>query len=362
MRNDTVRNEPPTPRGVCALGPLRVALAVAGFAAWTLFGSVGFAQTQPEEKPDAPAPISTLERAAPPSTGRKAKAIPATTGEHHPHATAEIPTNSDALAAKLSNPSAPILSFRSFMDITAYRGSAAPDTAKYSFTLTTQPAFPVFVGPAAFIFRPTINIQFGAPYIDSGGTVRQATGIGNWQLDTLYGKTLKNGLMVMGGLQTQFPSATKSELRADWGFGPEALLGYAKGNVVFGMLVSYTWQFKQEPGLKKQTVGAQYFYGINIGNGWQLSACPNWVFDRDTRQLTFPLGLGVSKMVIFPKRNKPLQVGVQVWAYPAQDNTLGPAWVLRFMLVPIAPIPWQKKTQAEMAAAATSMSRPPPRF
>jgi len=338
---------------------LRLAFAVVGVAAWALCGSVGFAQTQPETDPDAPTPVVGIERAAPPSTGKR-KAIPPTTGQHHPHATAEVPTNTDALAAKLSNPSAPLLSFRTFLDTTTYRGTAAPGAAKWGFSMETQPAFPVFVGPAALIFRPTIILEFGQPYVDSGGNVRKFNGIGNWQIDTLYGKTLKNGLMVMGGVQTQFPSATKKEVRQDWGFGPEALLGYAKGNVVFGMLAAYTWQFPQDSSLKKQTLGAQYFYGINLGNAWQLSACPTWSFDRDTRQLTFPLGIGIMKMVVFPKRQKPMQVGASLWAYVAKDDTLGPTWVLRVTCVPVATIDWQKKIQKEMAAAATAaMSKPP---
>ena len=361
MQSHTMSNESSMPAERCALDLLCCAFVVVGFAACTLFGSVGFAQTQPEAKADTTAPIMPVARATS-GLGRKAKAIPPTTGAHHPHATGEIPESNDALMAKLANPSAPVLSFRTFLDTTAYRGTAAPGTAKYSFTMTTQPALPFFVGPAALILRPTINIQFGEPYIDSGGNVQKKTGLGNWQLDTLYGKTLKNGLMVMGGVSTQFPSATSKEVRGDWGFGPEALLGYAKGNVVFGMLASYTWQFPQESALKKQTVGAQYFYGINIGNAWQISACPSWTFDRDTRQLTFPLGIGLNKMVVFPKRKKPLMVGVELWGYPAQDDTLGPVWLLRINIIPIAPIPWQKKVQKEMAAAATAAMRPPPRF
>jgi hypothetical protein len=359
MQSDTMRNESPMPVERCALDLLCCAFVVVAFSAWTLCASVGFAQTQPAADPDAPAPVS-FGRAAPASTGHR-KAIPPTTGKHHPHATAEVPLNKDALAAKLSNPSAPLLSFRSFLDTTTYRGTAAPGAAKWGFSMETQPAFPFFVGPAALIVRPTIILEFGQPYVDSAGTVRKFNGIGNWQLDTLYGKTLKNGLMVMGGVSTQFPSATKKEVRQDWGFGPEAVLGYAKGNVVFGMLVSYTWQFPQVSDLKKQTVGAQYFYGINLGNAWQLNACPTWEFDRDTRQLTFPLAVGFNKMVVFPKRQKPMQVGLSLWTYVAQDDTLGPTWVMRVMFVPVAAIPWQKKVQREMAAA-TSMSRPPPRF
>ena len=358
----TMRNNPPVPSETCVRGLLCVTSAVVGFAAWSLFGSVGFAQTQPEADPDAPAPIMTAERAAAPSTGRGRKTIPPTTGEHHPHATGEIPESKDALMAKLANPSAPLMSYRTFMDTVAYRGTAAPGTAKYSFDLETQPAFPFFLGPGNLIFRPTIIIQFGEPYIDSSGSVRKATGIGNWNLDTLYGKTFKNGLMVMGGVSTQFPSATTKEVRQDWGVGPEALLGYAKGNVVFGMIVSYSWKFPQVSGLKKQLVFAQYFYGINLGNAWQLTACPVWYFDRDSRQLTFPIGIGINKMVVFPKRNKPLQVGVELWAYPAQDDTLGPIWQLRVVVIPMSGVPWQKKKQRERGAAASAAMRPPPRF
>ena len=200
MQSDTMRNESPMPAERCSLDLLCCAFVVVGFSAWTLCASVGFAQTQPETAPrrSGTARIVSIGRR------RQARDIERRSrrprGQHHPHATAEVPVNTDALAAKLSNPSAPLLSFRTFLDTTTYRGTAAPGAAKWGFSMETQPAFPFFVGPAALILRPTIILEFGQPYVDSAGNVRKFNGIGNWQLDTLYGKTLKNGLMVMGGL------------------------------------------------------------------------------------------------------------------------------------------------------------------
>jgi hypothetical protein len=55
-------------------------------------------------------------------------------------------------------------------------------------------------------------------------------------------------------------------------------------------------------------------------------------------------------------------VGASLWTYVAQDDTLGPTWVLRVTFVPVAAIPWQKKVQREMAAAATAEMSRPPRF
>ena len=52
--------------------------------------------------------------------------------------------------------------------------------------------------------------------------------------------------------------------------------------------------------------------------------------------------------------------GATLWAVVAQDNTLGPTWVMRVMIVPVSKIPWQKKKQKQMAAAAAIGT--PPRF
>jgi hypothetical protein len=330
----------PSPPGV-----FRFAFAAVAFVALTLCGSVSFAEDEPADalKPaasDAAAPSSSCAAAG--HTG-------------HPHddptvcdvkkATPPNKTGSNAasdLASKLANPTAPVMAMNSFLDITQ-NGGSAPGAHRASFTYSFQPAFPFPTKRGNVIFRPLIPIEFGAPYVTTAGTVDTAVAFGNISLDTLYGKTLKNGLMVMGGFSTLFPTSSKSELRADWALGPEVVLGYAspKNGNVYGTITQFTWSFPTRA--DGQSVGGQYFYAINLGQGWQIAAQPVWSFSRETKVLRFPLGVGFAKVAVFGKKKRqPIKLGVQLWGYAPPPDASGPEWQLRFTIAPVIPLPWKK--------------------
>jgi hypothetical protein len=171
----------------------------------------------------------------------------------------EDPADAPDLGSALANPSAPVMSIISFLDIKQHNGTA-PGAQRASFGYTFQPAFPFPTKLGNVILRPKISFQFGQPYLDGAGNVQTTTQFDNITLDGLWGKTLDNGLMIMGGFNTVFQTGSNTELRADWGIGPEMVIGYAspKNGNVYGTILNYTWSLPTRP--MAQTLAGQYFY------------------------------------------------------------------------------------------------------
>ena len=249
------------------------------------------------------------------------------------------PTSADQLAKELANPNAPVMALRNLLDITTYRGSA-PGAERWSFTYTFQASLPFAFEAGNLIFRPTVPVLFGQPFVDGNGSVDQAVAFGNIGLDSAFGKTFDNGLLLIGGLNVVFPTSSRSELRADWTLGPELAVGYVGNRGLLGALTGFVWNLPATD--RGQAVVGQYFYALSIAKGWQFAAQPTWNYQRATNQLTFPIGLGVQKVAVVGKRKQLMQFGAQIWAYAAQSDVLGPIWQLRFSVAPIVPVPWEK--------------------
>ena len=245
-----------------------------------------------------------------------------------------------ALASKLANPSAPVFQLTTFMDVTQ-NGGSLPGAHRGSYTLNIQPALPIETYHGNLLFRPLVSVDFGQPFVTTSGTVDTAVQFGNIALDSVFGKTFKNGLLLMGGANTVFPTGSKPELRADWAFGPEIVIGYAsrKTGNVWGAIVGYFWSFPSNV----QSVGGQYFYAINLGGGWQVAAQPTWSYVRDINLLRFPLGVGISKVGAVGKKDFPLKLAAQLWGYTPPPDGSGPEWQVRITISPIFNRPWQQQ-------------------
>ena len=336
------------------LGFSRFAFAAVAFAALTLCGSVSFAEDEPAE-PSKPA--ASPAASGDPVDPKEASACRDPTGkdpEGHLHNDPKIcdvkrtfppskvgSSGSSDLAAKLANPSAPVMALQSFIDV-KQNGGSAPGAHRATFAYTFQPAIPFPTKRGNVILRPLIPVEFGAPYASAAGTVDTYTGFGNMSLQTLYGKTLKSGLMAMGGFGVGFPSATKREARADWSLGPNVVLGYAskKTGNVWGALGEWSWSFPTRAVNGSLTL--QYFYAINLKDGWQIAAQPVIAYERESKVWELPLGTGLVKVAALGKKNFPVKVGAQVWGYAPPPGSSGPEWTIRFTIAPVVPLPWKK--------------------
>lgn len=247
------------------------------------------------------------------------------------------------LASKLANPSAPMLALNFFLDLTQHSGSV-PGAQQASFKITFEPTlpFPTPRNKGNLFFRPAIPAEFSSPIpqTQADGSVvlgSQPAAFGNISLDTLFGKTWPFGLLFMGGANNTFPTHSKKALRAPWTFGPEIVIGFAskKTGNLWGAIVNYLWSFPEH----NQTVAGQYFYNINLSpKGWALNAAPVYSYNRETKTLRFPLGLGIAKTGLIGKT--PLKLGVQVWAYTPPPGQSGPEWTVRFLITPVVRRPW----------------------
>jgi hypothetical protein len=356
--------------GALARGTARTMLGLLAFAALTLGGGEALAQdadaeASASESPDGtessdaravregrdPKAVRKEKRKNPPLSKCSSDPDP----DKHPHDDPTVcpieknakvqpdvgTSNQDDLASKIANPSAPVMALKNFVDVTQ-NGGSAPGAHRATFQYTFQPALPFPTKLGNVILRPAIEVWFGQPYVDSSGNVQTAVGFGNFSLDSFWGKTLKNGLMVMGGFNTTFPSATKTELRADWAIGPEALLGYVspKSGSMFGTIWSFTWKFPTRA--QGQTVAGQYFYAVQLGKGFQFAAQPVWSYSRETKVLRLPIGVGLQRVMVLGKKKMPFQLGVQIWGYLPPPDASGPEWTLRFTIAPVVPLPWKK--------------------
>jgi len=325
---------------------VRFAVALVAFAALMLCGSVSFADDEPAEAPTAAAPEGAPDYdeyegcTDPKAHPNQDRTVCRVQKDGIPSDTAGSSGNSD-LASKLANPSAPVMALNNFLDL-KQNGGSAPGAHRASFDYKFQPALPFPTKRGNVILRPLIPIQFGEPYLTGAGNVETAVAFGNISLDTLYGKTLESGFMVMGGFSTVFPTSSKSELRADWALGPEVVIGFAskKTGNVWGTITQFTWSFPTRD--DGQTVGGQYFYAINIGKGFQVNANPIWSYSRETKVLRFPLGVGVVKVAALGKKNFPVKIGVQIWGFTPPPDASGPEWQLRITIAPVVPLPWAK--------------------
>jgi hypothetical protein len=337
------------------LGFSRFAFAAVAFAALTLCGSVSFAEDEPAEPSKPAASPAASDDPVDPKEDSACRAPSGTTSpEDHLHNDPKIcdvkrtfppsktgSSGSSDLAAKLANPSAPVMALQSFLDV-KQNGGSAPGAHRATFGYTFQPAIPFPTKRGNVIFRPLIPVEFGGTYGTGAGTVETYTGFGNISLEVLYGKTLKSGLMTMGGFGVGFPSATKKEARGDWSLGPNFLLGYAskKTGNVWGALAEWDWSFPTRPTNGSLTL--QYFYAINLKDGWQIAAQPAIAYSREAKIWELPLGTGIVKVAALGKKNFPVKLGAQVWGYAPPPGSSGPEWTIRFTIAPVVALPWKK--------------------
>jgi hypothetical protein len=85
----------------------------------------------------------------------------------------------------------------------------------------------------------------------------------------------------------------------------------------------------------------QYFYVVNLGNGWQIQSSPTFSYNHKAEKgnkLTLPIGTGVTKVMVFGKM--PIKFNMQYWYYVASPDAFGPQHQIRFTVSPVVPLPW----------------------
>jgi len=86
--------------------------------------------------------------------------------------------------------------------------------------------------------------------------------------------------------------------------------------------------------------GGQYFYTINLKNGWQINGSPVYSYNHNASSgnaWTFPIGAGVAKTTMIGSR--PWKFNLQYWHYLVSPD-FGPGNQIRIGISPVVEFPW----------------------
>lgn len=261
-----------------------------------------------------------------------------------------------SLARELANPNATRGQIFNNFDYVHYNGNV-PDASQNAFVYSLQPSLPVPLAPGTNLFiRPLIPLYISQPTIGSDG-FSNVTSFGNISADVAIGKTWPSKWMTLVGVFGSFPTASNKALRSkQTTLGPEAVIGKVTSWGFAGLMVNHAWGLgSAEADLetdvftisstgrsnRASVTAGQYFYTINVGEGWQIQGQPTWAYNHNAEKgdrFTLPLGTGVTRVTKWGKL--PLKLNLQYWYYVASPDSFGPQHQIRLSITPIVKLPW----------------------
>lgn len=266
--------------------------------------------------------------------------------------------SADETAKALANPAGSLASLSNNLTYRTFKGDLPGAGSQTAVTYTFQPVFPFPVGDKGrnIIVRPAFTLSFDQPVFDSslGTWDTLSTEFNDITFDTVYAGTTmtskSTGYLWGVGVAGTLPTASHIALGGEqWRLGPEIFGGLIRSWGVMGALVSNQWNVGGGgggPGSKDEpysTMTAQYFYGITLGNGWQILSGPvisyDWKADSG-EQLTLPLGTGIAKTLKIGKTTWRFQLEFQY--YVKQPDSFGSDWSLNFDFRPVIQNPLLK--------------------
>jgi hypothetical protein len=255
-------------------------------------------------------------------------------------------TPSDAeLAAKLSNPTVPVMTIGNNFDYVTFQGNLPGAGDQDAFRYTFQTVFPFKLkGGGSVFIRPAIPVLFNDPVPSEGGFDSIGTDIGDIGYDLAYGTTTASGLIWGGGLVGTIPTASDDRLGKDqWALGPELLLGQIGEWGVVTAILSHQWDVSGgDPGVETNLTALNYIYAFPLGKGWQFSAAPAITYDhtRSEDKLTVPLGIGIAKTTMLGGRI--WKFHIQYWNYIEGSKAFSPEHQIRISINPVIEAPWNR--------------------
>ena len=252
----------------------------------------------------------------------------------------------EELAAKLANPTSPVMTIGNNIDFVAFDGDLPGASGQSSFRYVFQTSFPFKLSNGGTVFfRPGIPVMFNEP-VPVGPNQWDDVGadLADTGFDLSYGKTTESGLLWGAGVVGTIPTATDDRLGKDlWGLGPELLLGKMGKWGVVGGLISHQWDVAGSGDGDIDLTTVNYFYAFSLGGGWQLAAGPTATYDH-TRpngdRWTIPAGIGIAKTVIITGR--PWKFQLQYWKYVKAPDGFAADHQVRLSISPVVSAPWNE--------------------
>jgi hypothetical protein len=252
------------------------------------------------------------------------------------------------IAAELANPNTALGTLNTNFDYIKYDGTLAGADDESAFKVTFQPSLPYPLGGGTnFFVRPAIPIIFDQPVpVPGGGFESKGVELGDIGYDASFGFSFKQegGTNVLiAGLAGAIPTATDDALGSDqWLLGPELGAAIVRKWGALGILASHQWDIAGEDSFSTSITSGQYFYTINLKDGWQISGGPPWSYNHKADSgdaWTFPLGIGIAKTAIWGGR--PWKLSVQYWNFVEAPDAFGPEHQIRFTVGPVVSLPWK---------------------
>jgi hypothetical protein len=248
------------------------------------------------------------------------------------------------IANELSNPNTALGTMNLQFDYIAFDGDLPDADNQEAYRFQFQPSMPYPISDTTnLFFRPAIPLILDQDVPSSqGGFVSKGVDLGDISFDAALGRSFPNGIVLIVGLVATLPTATDDALGLDqWLLGPEAAIAVLRSWGVVGMLLTHQWDVAGEDDYNTSITGGQYFYAINLSDGWQINGSPTFSYNHEAdsdNAWTFPLAVGVAKTTII--NGRPWKFGLQYWHYVKSPDVFGPDFQIRFAVSPVVKLPW----------------------
>jgi hypothetical protein len=252
--------------------------------------------------------------------------------------------SAEELAAKLSNPTSPVMTIGNNFDYVTFQGDLPDAGDQSAFRYVFQTVFPLKLSNGGSVFfRPAIPVMFNEPVPDGlGGFSSEGTDLGDTGFDLSYGITTASGLLWGAGVVGTIPTATNDKLGKDrWGLGPELLLGMIGKWGVVGGLLAHQWDVAGSGKGEIDVSSLSYFYAFPLGGGWQVAAGPSITYDHtrpSSDRWTIPAGIGIAKTTMIGAR--PWKFQLQYWNYVKSADAFASEHQIRLSINPVVAAPW----------------------
>jgi len=146
------------------------------------------------------------------------------------------------IANELSNPNTALGTMNFQFDYIAFDGDLPDADKQEALRLQFQPALPYPLSDTVNLFvRPAIPLILNQDVPSSkGGFDSKGVDLGDISFDAALGKSLPNGIVLVGGLVGTLPTATDDALGLDqWLLGPEVAVALVRKWGVAGALVTH---------------------------------------------------------------------------------------------------------------------------
>jgi hypothetical protein len=267
----------------------------------------------------------------------------------------------EEIAKELANPNTTLGSLNFPIDYVSYKGDAPGANSQESWRIGFQPVLPYKLNETTNLYvRPNIPVLidqptplvFGSDVSPSGDGQFSAqdsnfnnsdTELGDITFDVALGKMFPSKTVVATGIAGTLDTATDDAVGLGQTLlGPEIALAQIFDWGVVGLLVTHQWDVAGDDDFDTSITAGQYFYTINLKDGWQIQGQPSYSYNHEAgngeEKWTLPVGTGIAKTLRIGKT--PWKFSLQYWHFVKQADSLGPDFQIRFQFGPVVPLPW----------------------